>query len=195
MAAAAGGRTAVQIAGASLFAVTAGAISVIGLSQSGDTVVFLGFMAFQAAAFVAFDICQLTGVHVQCVVALPAAAVFQAFNVVFMGKDYLGSSQVAEYICMGQNVFFFLGHRHLPPGGADQYQTDEKGQRHKLHSHHFSMQDGGFFYHSRVLSTLPNSAPMYARENVKNNMCPNFENGMVTSSSSPASTCEINMGL
>ena len=175
---------------------TAGAVCVIGLAKRRDAIFLLKAVAFQAGLLVPFDVCELTGFNVRRVMTLPAAAIFQFVDVVFMGKTDLRSSQFTEDIFVGQNIFLFLGHRILPPDSANQNQTDDERYNRQCESHNFPMR---WFpitvtYHSRALSTLPNSAPMYAREKMTNSICPSFVNGMAISRISPASICRINMG-
>ena len=75
-------------------------------------------MAFLAAALISVTVYELAAFSVRCVMARSAAGIFQAFDVIFMGEDDLRPSQSTENIFMAQNVFFLLGHWHLPPDGA-----------------------------------------------------------------------------
>ena len=62
---------------------------------------------------------ELIGFIVRSMMTHPATGLLQTFGVDFMGKFDIGPPQFSEDIIMGQKVFFFLGHRRLPPGDAD----------------------------------------------------------------------------
>jgi len=84
-------------------------------------------MTFHAAALISFAVYELTGFIIPCVMAHSATAIFKTYGMVFMGKTDLRPSQAAEYIFVGQNVYFFLGHRWLPPDCAHYNRTNYDG--------------------------------------------------------------------
>ena len=124
MTAAAGRRSALEIAGLDQIAMATGAAGVKGLSERGDVVFFSVIVTFLAAALFSFDVYEPAGLVFRHMMTLTAADGWVAGGMELMGKRDLRPSQVAEDIVMGQDIVGFLGHRPLPPDGTNQYRTD-----------------------------------------------------------------------